>query len=144
VVVVRGDKITIDRRSGHYKPSIAEVVRYENAEKVVCKYPDGKEYYPCNGSIDAICKVSNGASKEKAAVEKVRMKALEAKAREEAVNERADRKEAAERAVKEKAERAREQAQRDRERAQRVRERAQRGRERPRRIANNYYYSVYK
>ena len=46
---------------------VIEVVRYENAEKVVCKYPDGKNYYPSGGSIDAVCKASNEASKEKAA-----------------------------------------------------------------------------
>ena len=57
----------IDMKDGKGNIVVVEVVHYENAEKVLCKYPDGKNRYPCDGSIDAVCKASNEASKEKAA-----------------------------------------------------------------------------
>ena len=44
---------------------IIEVARYENGEKVVCKYPDGKYYYPSGGTIEGICEASNAAAQEK-------------------------------------------------------------------------------
>ena len=56
----------IDMKDGN-RFVVVEVVRYENAEKVLCKHPDGKNRYPSDGSIDAVCKASNEASKEKAA-----------------------------------------------------------------------------
>ena len=54
----------------HYCTSIVhiEVVQYEG-EKIVCKYPDGKNYYPRDGSMEAVLEGSREALKKKGDIE---------------------------------------------------------------------------
>ena len=42
---------------------VVEVAKYENAEKIACRYPDGRNRYPAGGSIDGVVKAWRAAWK---------------------------------------------------------------------------------
>ena len=44
---------------------VVEVVGYQNAAQIICKYPDGQNYCPAGGSIDAVLNASKKAANER-------------------------------------------------------------------------------
>merc|ERR1712166_976649 len=98
----------------NYDIVVIEVVGYENAEQIVCEYPDGEDYL-C-GSIDKVLNDSQEAANKK-------------ETREQAAREQAER-DRRERQKRAREQRAREQEERERRaREQRERDRKRRARE---------------